>query len=168
MSGGGRIAAAVIVTALGIARLIGAFGGGTAGLDTYNEGVKLGAKGDHTAAIAKYEKATKENPKLGIAWLNLGMERMETNDLPGAETATRKAAEIFDAGQLDNLPEGSSKQGMHAQVHANLSIMLAKQEKGPEALAQIRQAIQIDPNNANVDKWKTLETNLSNILGGSG
>lgn len=64
-----------------------------------NRGAELLSEGEEHEALEWSEKATKLEPGLPDAWVNLGVARRRTGDLDGAEAAYRKAVEA-DASHL--------------------------------------------------------------------
>jgi len=87
-------------------------------------------KGDYKEAAVRYEAIVKALPTFYEAYFDLGMCWGQLGRLPDSEAAFRKYL---------------SFQPASADGHASLGVVLLEESRGPEAVPELAEAIQIDP-----------------------
>jgi eukaryotic-like serine/threonine-protein kinase len=90
-------------------------------------------KNDKTRVKEQYRRATEVEPNWYIPWSNLGALYAEVNDLPNAESALRRAIAI---------------DGQRAAAHNLLAVVLEKQGRPCDALAEYKLALEIASSSA--------------------
>jgi tetratricopeptide (TPR) repeat protein len=100
-----------------------------------NLGVVLNRQGKHTEAGEILGQLYQENPQLGEAELPYADALAETGKLAEAEKVLRHA--------LENTSLGNSAQ---AEAHFRLGAVLNRQNRFPEAVAELEKAIKLEPN----------------------
>jgi len=98
--------------------------------DNLGEVEPLLIKGDYKEASVRYEAIVKALPTFYEAYFDLGMCYGQTGRLPEAEGAFRKYL---------------SFQPASGDGHASLGVLLRAEGRGAEAIAELEEAIQIDP-----------------------
>lgn len=87
-------------------------------------------QGKFTEAIPPYEELIKKVPTFYEAYFGLGMSYGQTGQLADAEASLRKYL---------------SFQPVSGDGHAALGVILLQLQRGPEAVPELKQALQIDP-----------------------
>lgn len=98
--------------------------------DSLGEVEPLLLKGDYAAATTRYEAIVKMLPTFYEAYFDLGMCYSQTGRLQDAEAAFRKYL---------------SFQPVSADGHASLGVLLLEENRGMDAIPELKEAIQIDP-----------------------
>jgi tetratricopeptide (TPR) repeat protein len=104
------------------------------------EGAMLEDRGNHKAAIAKYEQAIAHDPNFADAYLNWGLVLDEQHDYAGAIAKYQKA--------IDLDPN-------YAVAYNNWGRVLDEQRDYAGAIAKYQKAIDLDPNYAPITPWPT-------------
>ena len=136
-----------------------------------NLGANLAYRNDQKGAMAAYRKAVEIDPRLGMAWRNLGTAwparrttRPPALHLPGNGRRAAEPAELGAAGRLSARPErlqgrrGRLRQGPGDHLRDastwRSGRALASLQDYPNAAASFRKAAAIDPHNT--EAWQLL------------
>lgn len=107
-------------------------------------GNQLTAAGRLGEAATQYEKAVKVDPRLAIAWHNLGVVSVGLGKHHAAQSAYKKAIEI---------------QPTYAMAHYNLGVLLDLEGNFDDALLSYQRAIELDPTLLDVRKNPQIVSN---------
>jgi Tfp pilus assembly protein PilF len=107
-------------------------------------GNQLTAAGRLEEAATQYEKAVKVDPRLAIAWHNLGVVSVGLGKHHAAQSAYKKAIEI---------------QPTYAMAHYNLGVLLDLEGNFDDALLSYQRAIELDPTLLDVRKNPQIVSN---------
>ena len=106
-------------------------------------------------AISNYEKATQLDPQFAAAFLRLGVLYWRKQDVPRAETAFQRAAELY---RLSSNFEGV------AEVLYQHGVVYDNADKVPEARAKLEESLQIARATNNQYQQTRSELQLSSVM----
>jgi hypothetical protein len=98
--------------------------------DHNQAGLRLQRRGDASASLEEYRKATQIDPEDGLAWHGIGVALVHLNRLPEAAEAYRQA--------LTRIP-------FSVLTHYNLGIVYGRMNQDTSALRELQEATRLDP-----------------------
>lgn len=133
----------------------------TPGMDNYNHGVELQRDGKNDEAEIEYKSALKANPDLAEAYVNLAAIYLNKEWYEGSIDCSKKAIGILERTKA-TLVEGQTFEEVLSANYTNLGVAQMQQVteaedkletkallgKWDEALATLKKATEIDPQNA--------------------